>query len=408
MGRMATAAMKRLMLGIATLLLAGFASAQTTITFWHAMENGEAAIAELVRRFHEAQSEVRVDARYVGSYPESQTRLVAAFGTNAEPTLFQAEIGFFPRLVGDGALHDLADLVAELPTELVADFYPGLWDYGELDGGRFGLPWNSSTPVMYYNAEALRRAGLAVPTSWDEFAAAAVALTSRTSQGAMFVGDSWLFEMMVLSRGGTLAHDDGTPNLDGPEAVAALTMLRDLVRGRHMAFYGANESTPAILHFVRTRSLMTFASIANWPDVRRFSIGFELAAAPVPMAPGGRVPLGGAQLVVVRGASEAERAAAFAFWRFLIEPEHLAYWIEETFYIPVRRAALPLLDAFYAADPNRAAALAQLEGAVPRPRVPQFNAWRGLIDEALERTLRGNQSPEAALAEAQRRALEVR
>jgi sn-glycerol 3-phosphate transport system substrate-binding protein len=45
---------------------------------------------------------------------------------------------------------------------------------------------------------------------------------------------------------------------------------------------------------------------------------------------------------------------------------------------------------------------------VPRPRVPQFAAWRGLIDEALERTLRGNQSPEAALAEAQRRALEVR
>jgi sn-glycerol 3-phosphate transport system substrate-binding protein len=153
---------------------------------------------------------------------------------------------------------------------------------------------------------------------------------------------------------------------------------------------------------------MTFASIANWPDVRRFSIGFELAAAPVPMEPGGSVPLGGAQLVVLRGASEAQRAGAFAFWRFLVEPANLAFWIEETYYIPVRRAALPLLEGFYADDPNRAAALAQLEVAVPRPRVPQFAAWRGLIDEALERTLRGNQSPEAALAEAQRRALEVR
>jgi sn-glycerol 3-phosphate transport system substrate-binding protein len=400
--------MKRLLILLATLLLVGAAYAQTTITFWHAMENGEAAIAELVRRFHATQSEVRVEARYVGSYPESQTRLVAAFGTANEPTLFQAEIGFFPRLVGDGALHDLADLVAELPADLVADFYPGLWGYGDLDGGRYGLPWNSSTPVMYYNADALRRAGLAVPTTWADFAAAAVALTSRTSQGGMFVGDSWLFEMMVLSRGGTLALDDGTPALDGPEAVAALSMLRDLVRGRHLAFYGANESTPAILNFVRTRSLMTFASIANWPDVRRFSIGFELAAAPVPMEPGGSVPLGGAQLVVLRGASEAQRAGAFAFWRFLVEPESLAYWIEETYYIPVRRGALPLLEGFYAGDPNRAAALSQLEVAVPRPRVPQFNTWRGLIDEALERVLRGNQSPEAALAEAQRRALEVR
>jgi sn-glycerol 3-phosphate transport system substrate-binding protein len=153
---------------------------------------------------------------------------------------------------------------------------------------------------------------------------------------------------------------------------------------------------------------MTFASIANWPDVRRFSIGFELAAAPVPMEDGGRVPLGGAQLVVMRGASEAQRLAAFDFWRFLVEPENLARWIEASYYIPVRRSAIPLLDEFYAADPNRAAALAQLELAVPRPRLPQFDAWRRLIDDALERTLRGNQSPQASLAEAQRRALEER
>jgi sn-glycerol 3-phosphate transport system substrate-binding protein len=139
---------------------------------------------------------------------------------------------------------------------------------------------------MYYNADALRRAGSPSPTTWDAFATRPPRPHLAHAQGAMFVGDSWLFEMMVLSRGGALVLDDGTPNLDGPEAVAALTMLRDLVRGRHLAFYGANESTPAILNFVRTRSLMTFASIANWPDVRRFSIGFELAAAPVPMEPG--------------------------------------------------------------------------------------------------------------------------
>lgn len=120
------------------------------------------------------------------------------------------------------------------------------------------------------------------------------------------------------------------------------------------------------------------------------------------------MPLGGAQLVVMRGASEAERAGAFAFWRFLMEPENVAKWIEASYYIPVRRAALPLLEDFYAADPNRAAALAQLELAVPRPRNPEFNAWRALLDEALERALRGNQAPEAALAEAQRRALESR
>jgi len=400
--------MNRPLAAIAAALLLNAASAQTTITFWHSMEGVEEAVIELVDAYHAAQDEVRVDVRYVGSYPEAQTRLVAAFGTGNEPTVFQAEIGFFPRLVGDGAVQDLADLVATLPEDVVADFYPGLWGYGEFDGARYGLPWNASTPVMYYNADALRQAGVAPPTTWDAFAAAAAELTTRASQGAMFVGDSWLFEMMVLSRGGVLALDDGTPNLDGPEAIEALTMLHGLARERQLAFYGAAESTPAILSFVRTRNLMTFASIANWPDVRRFSVGFELAAAPVPMEAGGRVPLGGAQLVVMRGASEAQRVAAFDFWRFLVEPDNLARWVEASYYIPVRRSAIPLLDDFYAADPNRAAALAQLELAVPRPRIPQFDAWRRLIDDALERTLRGNQPPQASLAEAQRRALEER
>jgi sn-glycerol 3-phosphate transport system substrate-binding protein len=400
--------MKRLMLSTMVALALGFAGAQTTITFWHSMEGVEDAVEALANAFNASQNDHRVTVRYVGSYPEAQTRLIAAFGTSDEPVLFQAEIGFFPRLVGDGAVQDLSDLTQSLPEDFVADFYPGLWAYGELLGGRYGLPWNFSTPVMYYNADALRAAGVAVPTTWSEFATAARVLTTRAAQGTMVVGDSWIFEMMVLTRGGRLMLDDGTPNLNSPEAIEALTQLRELVRARQMAFFGVSESTAAILAFVRTRSLITFASIANWPDVRRFSIGFNLAAAPVPTEPGGVVPLGGAQLVVMKRATEAERATAFAFWQFLMEPENVAQWVEAAYYIPVRRAALPLLEGFYAQDPNRAAALAQLETAIPRPRVPAFNSWRRLLDDALERVLRGNQTPEAALGEAQRRALEER
>jgi ABC-type glycerol-3-phosphate transport system substrate-binding protein len=395
-------------LAIALLFAFGPASAQTTITFWHSMEAVEDTIAALVEAFNNSQEDYRVQARYVGSYTEAQTRLVAAFGSADEPTLFQAEIAFFPRLVADGAVQDLSDLVATLPEAFIADFYPGLWAYGEIDGRRYGLPWNSSTPVMYYNVNALAQAGLSVPTTWEAFVEAAAALTSRRAHGALFVGDSWLFEMMVRSLGGELVLDDGTPNFASREALEALTLLQQMAQQRHLAFYSSNESTAAILSFIRARANLAFASIANWPDVRRFAIGFDIAAAPVPMREGGRVPLGGAQLVVMRSASEAERQGAFAFWQHLMEPNNLATWIEASYYIPVRRAALPLLEAFYDEDPNRAAALAQLELAVPRPRNPEFNAWRALLDEAVERVLRGNQAPELALAQAQQRALESR
>lgn len=388
------------------LALSGIAMAQTTITFWHSMGGAEEAVTDLAAAFNASQNEYFIDAQYVGGYPEAQTRLVAAFGTSGAPALFQAEVGYWPRLVADGALQDLSEEVAGLDQEFIDDFYPGLWAYGELNGGRYGLPWNSSTPVMYYNVDALERAGLEPPATWEEFAHAARQLTTRQAQGAAFVGDSWLFEMMVLSRGGQLVLEDGTPNFESEEALAALTMLRDLAGDGALAYYANTESTAAILTFVRTRALMTFASIANWPDVRRFSIGFTIAAHPVPAVEGASLPLGGAQLGVLRSASQEERAGAFAFWRFLMEPDNLAEWVRASYYIPVRRAALPLLEDFYAEDPNRGAALQQLEAAVPRPRVADFNAWRGVLDDMLDRTLRGGADPAAALAEAQRRALE--
>lgn len=388
--------------------LLGSAAAQTTIPFWHSMDSAEEAVNELAAAFNASQAEYVVEPRYVGAYAEAQTRLIAAFGSEDEPVLFQAEIGFFPRLVGDGAVQDLSPLMETLDPEFVSDFLPGLWDYGVLDGRRFGLPWNMSTPVLYYNVDALRRAGLEPPTTWPEFVAAAEALTSRRAQGIVFVGDSWLFEMIVLSLGGRLADADGNPTLDSPEAIQALTLLDDLERAGALAFFGADETTPAILGFVRTRSLMAFASISNWPDVSRFSVAFELTAGPVPLSEGGAVPLGGAQLVVMGGASDAERDGAFAFWRFLMEPDNLASWIEASYYIPIRRSVTPLLEDFYAEEPGRGASLSQLEIAIPRPRTPDFDRWRVLLDDAMEQALRGRATPEEALAEAQRAALEGR
>ena len=404
---MTTIAVHSLLTSLA-LTFTSLALAQTRVVFWHSMDSVEETVDALAEAFNASQHAYRLEPRYVGAYAEAQTRLISAFGSADEPALFQAEIGFLPRLVGDEAVQDLSDLTADLPRALTDDFVPGLWAYGEFDGRRLGLPWNASAPVLYYNVDALRRAGLDPPSNWSEFAAAAESLTSRQAQGVVFVGDSWLFEMVVLAMGGRLADEEGNPTLDAPVAVEALTLLDRLEESGALAFFAASESTPAILGFVRTRSLMAFASIANWPDVRRFSVAFELSAAPVPLGVNGAVPLGGAQLVVMRNASPAEREGAFAFWRFLMERENLAAWVEASYYIPVRRSVVPLLQGFYAEDPGRSAALSQLELAIPRPRTPDFDRWRMLLDDALEQTLRGRASPREALAEAQRLALEGR
>ncbi|ADR35563.1 carbohydrate ABC transporter substrate-binding protein, CUT1 family [Oceanithermus profundus DSM 14977] len=383
--------------------------AQVNVTFWHSMDGpaGE-AIDRFAERFNAAQSDYRVVPRYVGDYREAETKLIAALRTGSAPVLYQAEIAFFPRLVAEGTVRPLDAFTAGLDPEFVADFYAAPWNYGVVDGVRYGLPFNTSTPVLFYNADALRTLRLPVPGDWKTFEDDALKLTTRRSKGFIAILDSWIFEAMVTSRGGSLVTADGRPNFASPEAVDALAMLRRLVDKKAAIPRNLAESQFAQLDFVRTKGMMVFASIANWPAAEKYSFAFELGVAPVPHEPGGKVPMGGAELVVLKSASDEEAAGAFAFWKFLMQPENLVEWIHASYYVPLRRSVLPLLEDFYAENPYRKVAFEQIARAVPRPRVPQFAVWRDYLDEALEKALKGRTDPRQALEEAQKKALEVR
>jgi len=391
------------------LILAGMVTAQVEVPFWHSMDGpaGE-AIDRFAERFNAAQTDFRVIPRYAGDYREAETKLIAALRTGSAPVLFQAEIAFFPRLVAEGTLLPLDALVQDLDPGFVADFFEAPWKYGIVDGVRYGLPFNTSTPVLFYNADALRAKRLPVPDDWETFEGDALALTTRRSKGFIAILDSWIFEAMVTSRGGSLVTADGRPNFDSPEAVDALKMLRRLVDRRAAIPRNLAEAQFAQLDFVRTKGMMVFASIANWPAAEKYSFAFELGVAPVPHAPGGKVPMGGAELVVLKGASEEAAAGAFAFWKFLMQPENLVEWVHASYYVPLRRSVLPLLEDFYAENPYRKVAFEQIARAVPRPRIPEFAVWRDYLDEALEKSLKGRVPPQKALAEAQKKALEVR
>ncbi len=388
--------------------LFGFAGAQVEVPFWHAMDGPAGRqIEAFAKAFNAEQSEYRVVPRYVGDYREAETRLIAALRTGTQPVLYQAEIAFFPRLVAEGRAVPLDGRLG-LDEKTIADFYPAVWAYGVMNGRRYGLPFNTSTPVLYYNASAFRARGVAAPKDWAAFEAASKKLSDRRRKGYIAVLESWTFEAMVTSRGGSLVTEDGRPNFDSKEAVEALSMLHRMARARTLIPRRLAEAQFALLDFVRTKGMMVFASIANWPAAENYSFAFDLGVAPVPREPGGKVPMGGAQLVVLKGASERQVAGAVAFWKFLMRPENIARWVEASYYVPVRKSALPYLEDFYAENPYRKAAFEQLAYAVPRPRVPEFVVWRVYLEEALEKSVKGGVDPKVALEEAQRKALEAR
>ena len=385
------------------------ALAQVEVPFWHAMDGPAGRLlAAFAQEFNAKDSRYRVLPQYVGDYRDAETKLVAALRTGAAPVLFQAEISFFPRLVAEGRALAL-DPYLNLDRGFLEDLFEPAWNYGVVGGQRFGLPLNTSTPVLFYNLDAFRAKGLRAPRNWKAFEETAKALTSRQTKGFIFVTDpqAWLFEAMVTSRGGSLVKD-GKPNFTSKEALEALEMLWRLNRAGALSARSMAEATFAQLDFVRTKGMMVMASIANWPAAENFSFAFTLGVAPVPREEGGKVPMGGAQLVVLRGASEAQVSGAIAFWKYLMEPRNVARWVEASYYVPVRKSAIPLLEGFYRENPFRKVAFEQIAHAQERPKEPQFSAWASLLAEALERSLKGGLAPQKALEEAQRKAEAIR
>lgn len=391
-----------LSVGLLTLLLAGAASAAPVqITFWHSMEGVKDVVAGYARDFNASQNQYVVVPTSAGNYRETPAKLQAALKAGNAPVLFQAEFTYFNKLVGDGQLVNLDKAEAGLEPGFVRDFYPAVWKAGEVDGARYGLPWNVSTPVLFYNARALRQAGATVPKTWTELEATAGRLKSGR-RPLLTIADAWTFEALVATRGGRLVVG-GKPNFTSPEAVDALEQLARMVKAGSAQARTLGEAVGAAIDFTRGQNLMVVASVANWTDFQKLPF-LELGAAQFPCEKVCTVPIGGANLGIVKGASAQEQAGALAFWKFLMEPARLADWVKATAYVTPRRSVQPALGDYYAKNPYRKAAYDQMDDTTPRPTAPDYYVWQKYLEDAIHKASTGQMTAQAALQEAQRKA----
>ena len=401
--------MRRVVFAAALLLAVtafGRATAQTVVEFWHPHGAVEDTIQAFADEFNAHQDEVRVEPRYVGSYDEVALRLIAALRSGGVPALITAEGTVLQRLARDGALAELSARTDALPRAFLDDLEPAVWRAGLVDGGRYGLPWNASIPVLVYNASVLRQLGVVPPADWAAFETAADRLTTRNADGYIDVAAAFIFEAMVASRGGRIVTEDGRPDFTSPEAIATLEMLARMARAGHSLPRSFADLDQALVDFARGKGMMAIAGQALIPEGERFAVTFDVATAPIPLGEDPGVPITGGQLVIPRAASEAARAGAFAFWRFLMEPERNAAWVRASFFLPSRRSVREGLSDWYAASPIRSAGIEQLPYAVQRPQVAGYALWQTFLEEAIERVTIGGADPAAALREVQRRALE--
>jgi sn-glycerol 3-phosphate transport system substrate-binding protein len=392
---------------IVLLVVLGCSLAQRSvdIPFWHtAGPPGQEPLEEAIREFNSRQRDYRIVPSFVGDYREGGLKLLAALRSGGAPALFHAEISFLGRMAQDNVALPLDEYLGSLP----ADFYPRFLEVGKFRGRTYGLPIGLSVPVLFYNADQFSSRSLSVPRTWEEVAAAAQRLTTRAAKGYTISSDIYSFVVLVMSRGGSIVDSQGRPDFTNPKVVESLEFLQDLVRRNIAQSRNIAEAQFSVADFLRTKTFMGVAPITLWPLIEsRAPIPFRLGVAAVPRSEGGKVPLAGGTLVVLRGASEQQVRGAVAFWRFLMEPANIARWVRATYYMPMRRAAQPLLEDFYREDPRRRVAFSQVEQADVWLQDPEFTVWYSFLEDALERALKGNANARQVLEEAQRRAVSV-
>ncbi|WP_038048282.1 ABC transporter substrate-binding protein [Thermus caliditerrae] len=388
---------------LAALIFGTLAQAQVVIPFWHtAGPPGNAVVEEAIRSFNQSQRTYRIEARYVGDYREAGVKLLAALRSGGAPVLFHGELSFLPRLAQEGAAIPLDPYLNGLPKDL----YPEMLRATQVKGKTFGLPLGLSVPALYYNKDAFRAKGLKPPRTWAEVEEAAGKLTSRTAKGLVVATDIWSFNAIVMSLGGSLVRD-GLPAFTSKEVVEALEMLHRMVQKGHAQARNLAEAQFAVADFLRTKAFMGLGPTTALPVVlAQTSLPFQVGMAPVPRREGGAVPLSGAALAVLRGASPEQSRGAVAFWLHFLEPKRQAEWVRTTWYLPLRKEAERELGDFLK-DPERQAVFAQAELGRPWSQDPEMVVWYGFLEEALERSLKQGVRPQLALEEAQKKAMAV-
>lgn len=364
------------MLMVLILALSGIASAQgepVTLEFWHAMSGnlGE-LVDQLVARFNESQDEIVVNATFQGTYDDTYNALLAALETGTLPNVTQ---NF------DIASQTMFDFPNLLPAYTVMEnefdtdaFISAVRDYYSDENGLVALAFNSSTPILYANADMLEAAGIEeLPRDWtfSEFKAICdQILAANDVQYCVSVPQvGWFFEQMLANSGGLYYNNDNGRTAratevlfnqgQGPEVFEFLT---GLFADGYAPNLG-NTWTDTDATFQAGQSALIFDSTSDVAIINNSE--FPVVTTFIPHSDSSErngVAIGGAALWLIDSGDETENAAAWEFMKFMAAPEQQVTWHIGTGYFPVLTEVQESeeVQSFWEENPNFVTAVEQL------------------------------------------------
>jgi len=367
----------------------------------------------LVSDFESEHDDIRVEAVYAGNYDDTRVRALSALETDNPPELsVMFSIDLFELVDGD-VIVPFDDVVeGEADSDWLDSFYPALMENGRLDGKTWGIPFQRSTIVLYWNKELFEKAGLdpdQPPRNWEEMASMGSRIREATngeSWGVMVPSTGypyWMFQAFAYQNGHRLMSRDGTETyFDDAASVEALEYWVSLSAEHDAMPSGTIEWGTLRQNFLEGKTAMMWHSTGNLTAVRN-NAGFDFGVAMLPMSEQRGSPTGGGNFYIFKQASDAERRAAVEFIQWMTAPERAARWSIETGYMGVSPAAYDTqaLGEYVEEFPAAAVARDQLEHATAELSTYNGGRVRDALNDAIQAALTGQQAPAEALSAAQ-------
>ena len=390
----------------------GRAASPVTIEYWHINSPtfGGPALKELVTRFEARHPDIKVIEKFQpGVYTGLMQQLQVSLAAKRPPAV--AQIGYnlltyaagqFPHVILDKYRQSDPAFFKGIPDNIMA--------LGQLNGVQHGIPFGVSTPVMYYNPDLFKTAGLSPdqpPQTWDDVQRMGQVIKQKTGKFAIYLqqpNDDWMEQTLIWGNGGRPLSEDGKRvGWDTPQAVEAFQVWQDMANKSKLAANMTWEE--GIQAFLSGHVALAITTIGRQEHFRKNANNFQVRTAPVPQF--GNKPLAtatGGNALIIFANDPAQERAAWEWIKYVLSPEGATIWTKGTGYLPPRAETATdpkYLKPFFDENPLMHAALTTFPYA--RPWV-SFPGPRGLeitkiLIKAREEILEGKRSADVILKE---------
>jgi len=375
-----------------------------------------------VAGFEKENPGIKVNAIYAGTYQDTLVKALTALKSGEPPNIAVLLSTDMFTLIDEDAITPFDDLLKDPADKLWAQsFYPAFMANSQTGGKIWGIPFQRSTIVMYWNKDAFKAAGLdpdKAPDTWDELVAAGKKLTQRDGSGNVTqwgveipstAFTYWLFQGLTTANNAPLMNSAGTQTyFDKPGVIEALQFWADLSGKEKVQPPGTIEWGTTPKDFFERKTAIMWTTTGNLTNVRK-NAPFPFGVGMLPAHNGRGSPTGGGNFYIFNKMSPEQRDAAVKFIKWMTTPERAADWGIQTGYVAVRPDAWDT-DAMkkYVADfPAAAVARDQLKYAVAEFSTHDNQRVTKALNDGIQAALTGTKTPEQAMKDAQAEAVRI-